>query len=366
MTSRKISLDFDQLAVMPTIQAAVSPACNLSCPYCTQSDVRHNRIKKNLLTNQDFLKFAIKLPPTHFYITGGEPLLHNGLSVFFSIAAEAGHKVSFDTNGVVSLKRLERLLDRLPDENCGFFNITHHHLDTGISMAYIMERLHLLRARGIPHFVKYIALPEALDEIEANMDAVRESGSGVALTMLETNATKWHNESYPQDYTVAQLKRILGLMTLATHAVQLFGGIPCNKLLCRGGNDYITYNIKGANEITACCHRADKLKKQTTFFGGARRKKKPCKGTYCTGDLMFIFGIQGIWNEVERFAAVCNGKAEYQGARRMLAFVNQIHADYSVGNAVMLKRATLAIDESLWVPSGCKPSDRTAGIQATC
>lgn len=312
------------MLTLPFIQFFPSLYCNLKCPYCSQVDVRKDRIpSSSLYTNRDFLGLVERLPQTHFYISGGEPLIQPGLQDFLAVAAANGHRVSFDTNGVVGLSSLEKILDRFSPGLWGFFNISHHLL-AGVPLATIQSRVALLRRAGIPHFVKYIGTPGEIDAIAQDMDILRDEGTGVMVTILETYSPPWQGRNFPRDYTDDELLKLLNLVTLNTHALQFFGGIRTKGRPCMAGSSYITYNMKNRLETTTCCHSSKEIHWEQTVFQGCDVQARPCSAPYCIGDLMFILGIQNLFDEKERFTRVCNGEAPSIGLNAALKFVEEI------------------------------------------
>ena len=130
MTNKQVP--FSRIAQMPTIHLFASPACNLECPYCSQIDGRTSLSFQDILFDQDFIERVSRWQPTHFYVSGGEPFIHKGLFSFLQIAYKAGHIISFDTNGVVPLPELKKIITSFPASFWGFFNISHHYTSISI------------------------------------------------------------------------------------------------------------------------------------------------------------------------------------------------------------------------------------------
>lgn len=312
------------MLTLPVIQLFPSLYCNLKCPYCSQIDVRKNKASTDCLyLNKNFLELLQGLPKTHFYISGGEPLIQPGLKKFLTAASANGHKVSFDTNGVVSSLLLEEILSQFPHNLWGFFNISHHIL-AGVSIENISKNISLLRRYNIQHFVKYVGTPGELDTIAHYMEILRNEGTGVMVTILETYNTPWQGRCFPAEYTNQELTRLLSLVTLKTHALQFFGGVKSKGRPCFGGNSYITYNMKNRLETTACCHSSKDINWSQTVFQGAPQQLIPCHNQFCLGDLMYILGIQNLFDEKERFSKICNGDAPAIGLGTALQFIEQI------------------------------------------
>jgi pyruvate formate lyase activating enzyme len=90
-----------------------TPGCNLRCPYCHNPDLVFPPYPDDLVPVEEvesFLKRRARVLGG-VCITGGEPLLHTGLTGFVRYCRSLGLKVKLDTNGT--------LPDRL---DCGLFD----------------------------------------------------------------------------------------------------------------------------------------------------------------------------------------------------------------------------------------------------
>ncbi len=86
-------LPFSQIAQMPTVHLFASPACNLSCAYCSQLDHRHTRVNEDAFADPELLGMMKSWPSTHFYLSGGEPFFHKNLDSFLDLASHNWHIV---------------------------------------------------------------------------------------------------------------------------------------------------------------------------------------------------------------------------------------------------------------------------------
>jgi len=314
-------MDFHALSSMPWIHLFASPACNLNCEYCTQHAVRTNKISDDFLKNNELLEFINRIPPTSIYLSGGEPLIHSGIEDFITIAGRCGHKIAIDTNISVSLKRLEYLLGRWDPEYFSFINISHH-IICNISLDYIVDRAKLLKQAGIGNFVKYVGVPEFLGQIEMNIRMLKEQGIGATATILQGN---WKGRTLPRDYTLDEAYRLCNLVSLNTWGLQIFDGIYSRTIPCRGGNDFITYNMHNNKKVFPCCHGSTfPLSLSESFFTTGERQRVPCKLKRCLGDLMFIFGVNGVTDEICEFQGLCHGKYELRNPGQIVKFVADV------------------------------------------
>lgn len=306
----------------PTIQFFPSPQCNLHCPYCSQGDVLCHEKTSSVIESPDS-EFIEQIEPTHFYISGGEPFIHKNLPDFLRRLYINGHTASFDTNGCVSLDRLENIIKEFPPSFFGFFNISHHIL-SGVSLDFISKRATLLREASVPHFVKYIGTPAEIPTIRNYMQHLSSAGTGTAVSPILTFSENWKGKSYPMDYTESELLNLLNMVTLKTHAMQFFGGVELQSQSCLAPGRYMTFNMKNHNEACACCHRSDELSKNVLNNISKKNGPLSCNQDNCIGDLMFIFGLQGIFDEKNRFQEVCNGPVEPIGIKGILDFFADI------------------------------------------
>lgn len=316
-----VSINMQKLAALPWIQLFASPACNLKCEYCSQQNVRTHGVKDDFLQNSELIEFIKKIPPTHIYLSGGEPLIHPGVKDFIAIAGKCGHKTSIDTNLHISKKRLEDYLSNIDPEWLGFINISHH-LICNIKMETIDSRVRMLEDAGISHFVKYVGVPEHLEIIERNINSLKDRGTGAAVSILQGI---WNGRVLPAEYTLDETVKLLNMVTLHTHGLQVFEGIYSNGIPCRGGQDFIAYNMHDDRKIIPCCHGSSSpLDIRNTFFETGERHKLCCNMEACLGDLMFICGINGVTDEIEKFEKICSGNFESPGVESVTAFIEEI------------------------------------------
>ena len=337
-------IDFHVLAKMPLIHFHPSLSCNLSCSYCTQVDRRDASTQHNLIDEKSVIDFFEQIPPTHVYMSGGEPLIQPGIAPFLKRITGMGHMVSFDTNLSVRIGDLEKIVRSINIEQIGFFNISHH-LVCKVGMQYLLERIRILKDGDVPHFVKYIGIPEHLPEVAENMYALKAQGVGVALSLLFSE--NWKGKRYPADYTMEEIKTLLSLMTTYTHGLQVFEGLYSQGLACRGGQDFIAWNMLADNEILPCCHGfSHPLDIRETFFYTGKKERIPCNIEKCLGDLMFLLGINGVRSEIDRFDALCRGQSRFLGAKAILNYMYELIGEgYRVVNEKKMKCFASYLDD---------------------
>lgn len=312
---------FVEMAKMPWIQLFASTACNLKCEYCSQSHNHHKAVTSNILRDSVVLEFVESIPPTHFYVSGGEPFIHDGVADFVNLAGSHGHVVSFDTNIVINKDRLEKLLADINLDYVGFINISHH-LVENISLEYIVDRAEIIRSAGIGQFVKYVGVPEFITDIETNMRILRDKGIGAAVTILQG---PWRGRNLPDEYTPEEMYRLLNLVTTYTHGLQFFDGLTPNGMQCKGGQDWLVFNMNEDMKFLACCHGGkNEVNLEDTFFMTGDRTPKSCDLENCLGDLMYIIGLNGVIDESERFDRMLRGDFEFIGSEKIADFVHSL------------------------------------------
>lgn len=351
-----------ELVERPLIHVNASPACNLKCTYCSMGDLLTDRITRDFLGDAEHLDFLARIPPSHIYVSGGEPLIHPGIREYVAHAGRNGHRVTFDTNLVINLKKLDSLLEYWEPDWIGYFNVSHHIL-SNVPLENVLERGRMLRARGLPFYVKYIGAPECFDAIEHNMNALRDEGFGAAVTILYG---RWDGRFLPGDYTLDEVLRFLGLVTVCAHGLQAFGGVRSRGLPCRGGQDAIFWNMRDDRAVLPCCHGMDvPLDMGKTFFATGNRERLPCQLESCLGYTYFIYGINGVAEEIDRFDALVNGEWEFLGPERVFAYLQDIKdrgfslVDDAKFLAARRRHAGLPEEDGEFVPAAPLPAITT-------
>ncbi len=310
-----------ELVERPLIHVNASPACNLKCTYCSMGDLLTERITRDFLGDAEHLDFLAQIPPSHIYVGGGEPLIHPGIREYVAHAGRNGHRVTFDTNLVINLKKLDSLLEYWEPDWIGYFNVSHHIL-SNVPLENVLERGRMLRARGLPFYVKYIGAPECFDAIEHNMNALRDEGFGAAVTILYG---RWDGRFLPGDYTLDEVLRFLGLVTVCAHGLQAFGGVRSRGLPCRGGQDAIVWNMMDDRAVLPCCHGIGApLDVNDTFFATGSRARRPCQLDSCLAYTYFIYGVNGVAEEIDRFDALLKGEWDFLGPDRVFAYLQDV------------------------------------------
>ena len=316
-----IATDLRKLALQPHLHIHPSTACNLKCTYCTQKDVRTLNIVDDFLADFTIREFLSIIPPSHIYLSGGECLYHPSSREFVSQAGRLGHKVSFDTNLSIDRSTLDELIASWDPAWIGFFGVTHHR-SSGLTLDEMIDRAIMIRSTGMAIQIGYIAIPDDLKTIQRNILALRELGISTGCTIFQGT---WGTRSFPRDYTLQEMVMIMNMMPLGAAALQLFGGVRSHGLTCRGGNDSVTWNMKGDRALLRCCHGTPcPVKLEDTFFVTGIKKRQPCPFDTCVGSIYFTYGINGLTQDVDNFAAHLEGDFDFIGTTGAIDYIDNI------------------------------------------
>lgn len=95
---------------MRVIDLAVSYDCNLSCDHCSAEVLKQGRAVLNLDDYRAIVAQAEAMDNLSFNITGGEPLLWDGLHDLIPVLKPEKHYISIQTNGMLlTRKRADQL-----------------------------------------------------------------------------------------------------------------------------------------------------------------------------------------------------------------------------------------------------------------
>ena len=82
--------------------------CNLRCPYC---DTKYSYInpKYSVMSIDEIISYIDKANVLNVTLTGGEPLLQDGIYDLVKKISSKGYKVEIETNGSVDIKEYKKL-----------------------------------------------------------------------------------------------------------------------------------------------------------------------------------------------------------------------------------------------------------------
>lgn len=80
--------------------------CDLDCTYCDTKWANVPDCLAEMLTAQEIADYCDGTGITDVTLTGGEPLLQDGLEELVTLLAKSGHRVEIETNGAQPIERL--------------------------------------------------------------------------------------------------------------------------------------------------------------------------------------------------------------------------------------------------------------------
>lgn len=83
--------------------------CNLSCGYCDTAWANEPGVLAKSMTAQEIAGAVLNFGVKNVTLTGGEPLLADGIGGLFELLGEKGLSAEVETNGSVSIARYEDL-----------------------------------------------------------------------------------------------------------------------------------------------------------------------------------------------------------------------------------------------------------------
>lgn len=86
--------------------------CPLRCVYCDSAYAFNGGEKIN---QEDILQKVASYNPEYVCVTGGEPLAQEGCLVFLGRLCDEGYKVSLETSGALSIKKVDDRVKRIVD-----------------------------------------------------------------------------------------------------------------------------------------------------------------------------------------------------------------------------------------------------------
>ncbi len=318
-----------EILSLPTIIIIASNACNLSCAYCSGSKTK---LEEDYLEDQNLANFISHIQPSHIYISGGEPTIHPGLINFCRLAVQNNHKISIETNSMLSIKTLNQIIDNCREDNIASIRMTQHIGQT--SFKHILDRALLLKERGVRQFVKFIGMPGYLEEIRSNMEILIDKEIGTCVTPLFYDHTKgniYNGKFYPKDYTDQELIQLLDMFTTYAHGIQLFHGILSRGMMCKAGYNYIVVNQNLRKEICRCGNDiVSRVNMDNTVFADNNIGGVRCAANVCTCDSHFMYNINRIMDEKELLDRISLGYSEFLGGKSVLSYIKNNLLDRNI------------------------------------
>ncbi len=83
--------------------------CNLACEYCDTKWANEPDAPAQQMTAQEILEYVLSTGVKNVTLTGGEPLLRDGIEDVISLLADNGVNVEIETNGSIPLNNVRNL-----------------------------------------------------------------------------------------------------------------------------------------------------------------------------------------------------------------------------------------------------------------
>ncbi|MGB3368880.1 MAG: putative 7-carboxy-7-deazaguanine synthase QueE [Acidaminobacteraceae bacterium] len=83
--------------------------CNLKCSYCDTMWANEEDAKFEVMTTNDILDYLDKLDIERVTLTGGEPLMQDGISELLIALSDSSYKIEIETNGSIDLRPFKDL-----------------------------------------------------------------------------------------------------------------------------------------------------------------------------------------------------------------------------------------------------------------
>ena len=77
--------------------------CNLNCKYCDTKWANEQETPSQPMTEKEILDYVLSTGVKNVTLTGGEPLLREGIENVITVLAENNLNIEIETNGSVSI-----------------------------------------------------------------------------------------------------------------------------------------------------------------------------------------------------------------------------------------------------------------------
>ena len=83
--------------------------CNLNCKYCDTKWANEQETHSQPMTEKEILDYVLSTGVKNVTLTGGEPLLREGIENVITVLAENNLNIEIETNGSVYLDKIRKL-----------------------------------------------------------------------------------------------------------------------------------------------------------------------------------------------------------------------------------------------------------------
>ncbi len=121
--------------------------CNLHCSYCDTKWANSQDAPAVMTTAEEITEYADSTGIRNITLTGGEPLLREGIEEVISLLIRHGHTVEIETNGSVDISELSQLSER------PFFTLDYKLPGSGMEKAMLTGNYRYLKQGDAVKFV---------------------------------------------------------------------------------------------------------------------------------------------------------------------------------------------------------------------
>lgn len=327
MTARKSveAKDVKGWMARPLVHVSVTTACSLRCEYCPVLDHLIDAPTDALMDDPELLRVIDVSAPMTLLTSGGEPFLHPAFPDFVKRAGNKGHKFIIDSNGTFSRRKITELLSGLDPEWIHYVDLSHH-IQQGVPLDRMIETAMAIMDFGIPCYIKQIAIPEHIFDIQKSGDVLKSLKIGHCVSPFLSNY--WRGRRLPEDYSVSEIIDIANLTVYGSCIVQIFGGFYSRGVPCKGGREGISWNPINDGTHWPCCHGQSVPVDLEESFVHGQRGLTPCAMEICAGSGYYSFGYNdfGQTPEYGALAGLLNGDMEPVGVDGAMDYIDTIIA----------------------------------------
>jgi len=188
--------------------------CNLLCKYCHNPDLVNRKAGENRLS--DFMDGLTGKDIEGVAVTGGEPLVSNGLMPFLKELKEQGFKVKLDTNGSLPSKLRKvceaGLADLVAVDIKAFSDGDLEFITrTGYKLGKLYETLEVLREYNVPFELRHTLwkVPDT-EEVKKVMDKIGEAD---LIIQFPVKNGKWLDKRFRIDIEMSDAECIIDMFS---------------------------------------------------------------------------------------------------------------------------------------------------------
>lgn len=128
--------------------------CNLNCTYCDTAWANQKDGSDRVMSEQEILSEIQKTQITNITLTGGEPLLRDGMELLLqTLLLDSRFRIEIETNGSIAIKKYQELAKRENALERICFTMDYKLPQSGMEAAMCLENMEELLAKDTVKFV---------------------------------------------------------------------------------------------------------------------------------------------------------------------------------------------------------------------